>query len=353
MTQLAIGLMSGTSLDGIDAALIRTDGEGAVERVGFHYMPYPESFRARLRAAFGRTEAEPALVEELTRRHADAVDALRRIHEAADVDLIGFHGQTVHHDPASRVTCQLGDGALLARLTGCPVVNDFRSADVAAGGQGAPLVPLYHRALAQDLERPLLVLNLGGVANVTWIGRDDSVIALDTGPGNALIDDFVMRRTGDPRDEGGRLAAAGRVDAPALARMLDHPFFAKPAPKSLDRNAFDPSPCDELSTADGAATLTAFTAAAVARALPLLPEPPRRCLAAGGGRHNDALMQALARALGIPVAPVEAVGWDGDGLEAEAFAWLAVRAREGKPLSLPTTTGVPRPLTGGRLHLPQ
>lgn len=348
---LAIGLMSGTSLDGIDAALIRTDGESQIERLDFIYLPYSENFRDRLRGALGQMGPLPELEEALTQRHADAVKAIQA-NCAEPIDLIGFHGQTLHHDPARKITRQLGDGALLSRLTGCPVVNDFRTADVLAGGQGAPLVPLYHRALAHDLEHPLLVLNLGGVANFTWIGGDDSVIALDTGPGNALIDDLLRHHTGAAHDEGGRLAASGQVNHSVLTRLLDHPFFAAPLPKSLDRNAFDATPAYDLSPQDGAATLTEFTAASVAAALPFLPVRPLRCLVTGGGRHNDTLMQALARRLGMAVAPVESVGWNGDALEAEAFAWLAVRARDGKALSMPSTTGVPQPMSGGRLHLP-
>jgi anhydro-N-acetylmuramic acid kinase len=257
----------------------------------------------------------------------------------------------VLHEPENGRTWQIGDGALLARLTGIDTVSDFRSADVAAGGQGAPFVPLYHQALAAALaERPLAVLNLGGVGNVTWVGAGaEELMAFDTGPGNALLDDWALRHTGRPVDADGRLARSGRVDRAALDALLLHPYFDRPAPKSLDRDAFASTPVHGLAPEDGAATLVAFTAAAVARARDILPAPPRRWLVTGGGRRNPAIMAALAEALARPVEAVESVGWEGDVLEAQAFAYLAVRSLAGLPLSLPSTTGVARPMPGGRL----
>lgn len=346
--------MSGTSLDGIDAALVRTDGLDQVQCGAFLTVPYDAAFRERLRGCLGGRGPVAEVEAELTGRHAEVVRRLLTEAglEAAAVDLIGFHGHTILHAPDARRTWQIGDGAHLARLTGIPVVFDFRGADVAAGGQGAPLVPLYHKALASGLERPLAVLNVGGVANVTYLGSDPggagAVVAFDTGPGNALVDDWVLRRTGRPYDDGGVLAASGRVDGAALAALLANPFFARPAPKSLDRDAFDPAPVQGLSPADGAATLTAFTAHAVARARDILPDTPRRWLVTGGGRLNATLMAMLGAALAVPVMAVEAEAWNGDALEAQAFAYLAVRSRLGLPLSLPTTTGVPAPMPGGR-----
>jgi anhydro-N-acetylmuramic acid kinase len=238
----------------------------------------------------------------------------------------------------------------LARLTGCDVVADFRSADVAAGGEGAPLVPLYHAALAAPLAKPLAVLNLGGVGNLTWIGdTEHNLLAFDTGPGNAMLDDWVRRHTGQLADLGGALAGAGQVSASHVSRLLALSYFARKPPKSLDRDAFSGSMPDGLSVADGAATLTEMTAAAVAAARAHFPAPVREFLVTGGGRHNPALMAALARLLGVPVRPVEAVGWDGDALEAQAFAYLAIRSVRGLPLSMPGTTGAPRPMRGGRL----
>ena len=349
----ALGLMSGTSLDGIDVAALATDGGSHAVAGPALTLPYPADFRERLRGVLGgiAPAGTVAAVEaELTRLHADAVAEFRRRHPAAAIELIGFHGHTILHSPAERHTWQIGDGAALARLTGCDVVADFRSADVAAGGEGAPLVPLYHAALAANLTKPLAILNLGGVANVTWLGEGaDAILAFDTGPGNAPIDDWMRLHTGAAADIGGALALAGQASQALVAQCLAAPFFARQPPKSLDRDAFGAFLAHDLAAADGAATLTEIAAACVAAARTHFPAPPREWLACGGGRHNPALMAALARRLGVPVRPVEAVGWDGDALEAQAFAYLAVRSISGLPLSLPATTGVPRPLPGGRL----
>ena len=360
----AIGLMSGTSGDGVDAALIRADAERIHEFGPELSVAYDPAFRDRLKACYGgkgpRADID-VVARELTERHAEAVRQLlgRAGMLPTDIAIIGFHGQTIHHAPHERLTWQIGDGALLARLTGIDVVNDFRTADVAAGGQGAPLVPIFHKALADmlppEVKRPLAVLNIGGVANVTWIGPNDStgegaLLAFDTGPGNALIDDWAQRHEGRPVDLGGALARAGRIDDDVLAQLLSHPFFDLPAPKSLDRNAFHSKMVDHLNAADGAATLTAFTAAAIARAVHLFPEPPQNWLVCGGGRHNPVLMEALAERLDAPVRGVDEVGWNGDALEAQAFAYLALRSLARLPISFPTTTGVPVPMTGGTLH---
>ena len=345
--------MSGTSLDGIDVAALTTDGRRRVITGPGLTAPYPDAFRERLRAVLGSEAANAniaAVEAELTRLHAAAVTQFRARHPAVAFDLVGFHGHTILHRPAERRTWQIGDGALLAHLIGVDVVADFRSADVAAGGEGAPLAPLYHAALAADMAKPVAILNLGGVGNVTWIGdRADDILAFDTGPGNALIDDWVRRRTGRPADLDGALARAGQALAAHVARFVRHPYFARKPPKSLDRDDFQGTIPDDLSLADGAATLTEISAAAVAAAVRHFPAPPREWLVCGGGRHNPALMAALARLLSAPVRRVEAVGWDGDALEAQAFAYLAVRSVLGLPLSLPTTTGAPRPTPGGRL----
>lgn len=353
---LALGLMSGTSMDGIDAALVETDGGLRVRPGQRLSIPYDAVFRARLaEAAHGGIDPFGA-ERELTDRHAEAVRALlmRASLKPAAVRVIGFHGHTIRHAPEERLTVQIGDGARLCALSGIDVVCDFRRHDVAAGGEGAPLAPAYHAALTSALERPVAVLNLGGVGNVTFVPEGERVeanlVAFDTGPGGALIDDWALRHTGEPLDRDGRLAAAGQVDRRALGALLDAPYFERPPPKSLDRNAFDLAPVARLSAANGAATLTAFTAAAVARGLDFLPAPPRRWLVTGGGRHNPVLMAALSAALGLAVEPIEAIGADGDALEAQAFAYLAVRALRGLPLSFPGTTGVPRPTTGGALH---
>ena len=347
-----LGLMSGTSLDGIDVAWLRSDGETQIEPGPWATFPYPSDLREALRGVLGGVGPVGTVEHALTIAHAEAVKrflADQRL-TAAAIELIGFHGHTILHRPKEGRTWQIGDGALLARETGISVVNDFRSADVAAGGEGAPLVPLFHAALARALERPVAVVNVGGVANITWIGADGAVIAFDTGPGNAPIDDWMRRHSGQAMDQNGRLARSGRVDAAMLASLLAHPFFDRPPPKSLDRDEFRWRLVEALGAADGAATLTAFTAAAVARGAKHFPGPVKRWLVAGGGRHNQALMAALADALGMAAEPVEAVGWQGDALEAQAFAYLAVRSRRGLPLSLPSTTGVSRALSGGRYH---
>jgi anhydro-N-acetylmuramic acid kinase len=343
--------MSGTSLDGIDVAAIATDGRDRVAPGPALTIPYAEEFRERLRGVLGGKGAVAAVEDELTRLHADAVVEFRRRHPDVGATLIGFHGHTILHEPARRRTWQIGDGALLARLTRTDVVADFRSADVAAGGEGAPLAPLYHAALAAGLEKPVAVLNLGGVGNVTWIGPEArDILAFDTGPGNALIDDWVRSHTGAACDRDGALAFAGTAAADHVAQFLTAGYFARRPPKSLDRDEFRRFVPAGLGLEDGAATLTEMTAAAVAASRAHFPAPAREWLVCGGGRHNPALMAALARRLAAPVRPVEAVGWNGDALEAEAFAYLAIRSVAGLPLSLPTTTRVPRPMRGGVLH---
>ena len=354
----AIGLMSGTSMDGIDAALLQTDGEKVTGIGAAVSISYDEVFKNQLRGLLGRDpdgEAHAgAIAEDLTRRHAEAVrEVLKESGLAAkDIGVIGFHGHTVLHRPGDGVTRQIGDGALLADETGIPVVCDFRANDVANGGEGAPLAPLYHAALSLNYEKPLAVLNIGGVANVTWISPDGGLIAFDTGPGNALIDDWVRWHDGGAMDLDGRLAHEGTVDGAVLARLGDHPYFERPYPKSLDRDEFDAAPVAGLSAADGAATLTAFTAACVEKAVHLFPALPNRWLVCGGGRLNPAIMAALRGQLSEPVEPVEMAGWHGDALEAQAFAFLAVRSLNGLPLSLPSTTGVKAPASGGVLHRP-
>jgi anhydro-N-acetylmuramic acid kinase len=358
-----IGLMSGTSLDGVDAALLDTDGEDIARPGPALTIPYDSETRALLKAALesARHVAEGAPVPYsirdaerlLTQAHAEAVIALlKKAGLAADqVSLIGFHGQTILHRPDQRWTWQIGDGALLARLTGIDVVNDFRSADVKAGGQGAPLVPLYHAALSRKsaLAPPIVLVNIGGVANVTYISGD-LVLAFDTGPGNAPIDDWMHTHKAVPVDEDGAFAATGKVSDAALDKMLANPFFEKLPPKSLDRMDFGVEAVKDLSPADGAATLTAFTAASIAKAREYFPDPATTWIVCGGGRHNKTLMGNLKARVNAPVLTAEEAGWNGDSMEAEAFAYLAMRSKKGLPLSLPTTTGVQQPMTGGRFH---
>jgi len=358
----AVGLMSGTSMDGIDVAAIETDGEDEVVRGPSATTDYDAEFRARLveaiaeaRGLADRRKRTPLLAQverELTERHAAAVAHFLRQHghAAGDIAVIGFHGHTVLHAPERRLTVQLGDGPLLARRTGIDVVYDLRAADCTAGGQGAPLAPVYHRALAARLpERPLALVNIGGVANVTWIGRNGALIAFDTGPGNALVDDWMARHTGRALDEGGRAAAAGRIDEAVLTDLFINDHFGRLPPKSLDRNAFSLDAVAALSVDDGAATLTAFTAAAIARAREHFPEEPRLWVVCGGGRRNRTLMGMIAERVGAALAPAEAAGFDGDAVEAEAWAYLAVRSLGGLPITFPGTTGAPQALSGGVL----
>lgn len=355
----ALGAMSGTSLDGVDAAVVVTDGH-TIESFGpVAFRAYGDAERAVLRAALGRWHgpAVAAAAEVVETAHALCLSPFE------DIDLVGFHGQTLAHDPRDRGTLQVGDGQLLADVLERPVVWDFRSADVRLGGQGAPLAPFFHFACAKWIgaEAPLAILNLGGVGNLTWIdpSKPDpespgALLAFDTGPANAPVDDLMQARRGQRCDRNGTLAARGSVDETILGRTLDSPFFYRMPPKSLDRNDFSDlaGQVAELSDADAAATLTACAAAAVAKGMEHCPGPPARVLVSGGGRHNATLMAMLSAGLGCPVMPVEDAGLDGDMLEAQAFAFLAVRMVRGLPTSAPGTTGVPAAVGGGTLSWP-
>jgi anhydro-N-acetylmuramic acid kinase len=355
--------MSGTSLDGVDVAAIETDGERILGFGPTGYRPYSDDERALLRQALADAKAltdrtaRPGVLAEaeafVTGAHAEAVEAFVDDNGIArgDVAVVGFHGQTVLHRPADRLTVQIGDGAALTKRLGLTVAYDFRAADVAAGGQGAPLVPVFHQALARSIDRPhpIAVLNIGGVANVTWVDGGNPV-ACDTGPGNALIDDFMRARTGAPLDRDGDQAARGTIDEAFVARVLAHPFFDLPCPKSLDRNDFALANIGlpEMSVADGAATLSALTAASVARVVPRLPQPPKAWIVAGGGARNPTLMKMLAARLApATVETADAIGWSSQSIEAQAFAYLAVRTLNGLPITFPRTTGAPKAMTGG------
>ena len=366
-----LGFMSGTSLDGIDMAILETDGS-AIQAFGpAAEAPLPDDLREMcMEAAVGARKGWPRGAPEpnswaqidgaMADAHFAAADAFLASNGLVwgDIDAVGFHGWTVFHEQPTPDrpgrTRQLGDGARLARLTGRPVVFDLRSADVAAGGNGAPLAPIYHAALAEKsgLPPPTAVLNIGGVGNLTTIGRDGVVGASDTGPGNGLIDLWAERHGHGRFDADGALARAGRVDAARLAVMMRHPYFAQPAPKSLDRHDFDLSAVEGLSPEDGAATLTAFTAEAVAHALRQAQVAPAAVIVAGGGRMNGMLMSELGARTVRPIMTAEALGWRGDALEAELFAYLAARSLKGLPISFPGTTGAPEPLTGGRVVEP-
>ncbi|WP_336097428.1 anhydro-N-acetylmuramic acid kinase [Roseovarius sp. CH_XMU1461] len=354
----ALGAMSGTSLDGVDVAALDTDGERIAGFGPSGYRPYEPSEEAALRAALGRWPGDDlaAAEEVVMRAHIEALTEI-------EADLVGFHGQTLAHEPQGRGTHQLGDGAALAEALGRPVVWDFRSADVRLGGEGAPLAPFYHFACAKYIaaKAPLGFLNLGGVGNLTWVDprhdrpeAEGALLAFDTGPANAPVNDLMMARRGEPFDRDGALARQGRVVDGALELFLEEPFFYRMPPKSLDRDAFADmiALVGELSDADAAATLTAMAATGVLKAMEHCPSPPERMLVTGGGRRNPVMMEMLRAALDCPVEPVEAVGLDGDMLEAQAFAFLAVRVARGLPTSCPGTTGVRAAVSGGTLSRP-
>ncbi|MDE2380466.1 anhydro-N-acetylmuramic acid kinase, partial [Bradyrhizobium sp.] len=360
-------LMSGTSLDGVDVALIETDGKRIQALGPSGYRPYSERERSLLRAALteaanlSHRDERPGVLRDaeraVTLAHAEAVAAFTAQHrmKPEEIDIVGFHGQTVLHRPERRLTVQIGDAPALAKAIHIPVMHDFRAADVEAGGQGAPFVPVYHRALAQSLARegPIAVVNIGGVSNITYIDGNDTLIACDTGPGNALLDDFMYRTMHQAFDNEGRFAAQGRPDEAWIARALQLPFFALPPPKSLDRNDFAALKLGNVIPADGAATLTAFTAATIARIIQMLPKRPRSWIVCGGGARNLTLLRMLReRVAPATVEAAETLGWASDAIEAQAFGFLAARGLKGLPLSYPATTGVPMPMTGGVIAKP-
>ena len=357
-----VGLMSGTSMDGIDAAYLETDGDGVVQPGHAITLPYAPDVRARLGAFIaaapekGALPVEADLEAELTDLHAQAVETLLRAMRVSTdaLDVVGFHGQTIWHRPAKRQTWQMGDGERLAEHLGVPVAFDFRSADVAQGGQGAPLLPVYHAALARKAGVPVAILNVGGVANITCVGTSfDQLLGFDTGPGNGLIDEWVRARLRMAMDEDGAVAARGKVHRDLVDLLMEHAYFAQTPPKSLDRFAFTAHRLSHLSDEDGAATLTAFTAASAAQSLCHCPQRPQKIFVAGGGRRNPTLMKLLAEYSGVAVVSVDELGWDGDALEAQGFAYLAARVMRGLPLTFPGTTGIAAPATGGRVATPR
>lgn len=367
IVRTAIGLMSGTSMDGIDIALLRTDGRSFIERGDAMGIAYDSGFRAQLKLALelGRTltdrDARPgalaAIERELTVRHAAAVATFLEQYsiDRSAIDVVGFHGQTILHRPDEALTVQIGDGLLLARETGIAVVHDMRANDMRHGGQGAPLVPIYHAALAarfQPAGRGVCFVNIGGISNLTFVGTDGQISAFDSGPGNTLIDQWVESLTGQTFDAGGGIAGAGRVVPAIAARYLDSPFFRGNVRRSLDRGDFAPLAAGEASLEDGARTLAHVAAASVIKSARFLPERPGLYIVCGGGRLNATLMRelsALAAHEGGEVIAAEAADFNGDSMEAEAWAYLAVRSLDGLPLTFPGTTGVSEPVTGGVL----
>ncbi|MBX3514003.1 MAG: anhydro-N-acetylmuramic acid kinase [Xanthobacteraceae bacterium] len=364
---IAIGTMSGTSMDGVDVALIETDGE-SVSRFGAYlsreYSPTERHIlRGAVNAARDLTDrtVRPGPIAEaqtlVTETHLRTIDALIQqegIHHH-EVDVVGFHGQTILHRPERRLTVQIGDGVSLARRLKIPVVYDFRAADVASGGQGAPLVPVYHRALLRAFadDGPIVVVNIGGVANVTYIDGEAEPVAFDTGPGNAPIDELMLTRSGKPMDEGGVVAASGTADAKLVAAALTHKFFALRPPKSLDRADFARFDFAGLSLPDAVATAAEIVVSSIALSRDHFPKAPKRWIIAGGGARNPTLVKLLKEKLSpARVQTAEEIGWQSGAVEAQAFAFLAVRSMKGLPLSFPKTTGVAQPMTGGVLVRP-
>jgi len=367
---LVLGFMTGTSLDAVDMAVLETDGEEILRFGPAGERKLSDATRnvvleaTKQALAWPRGAPEPPIfihaAEMIAEEHHAAAEAFLLENKLSwpDIDLIGMHGQTVLHErPKDGVpgrTVQLGDGAMLARLTGRPVAFDFRTADVAAGGEGAPLAPIYHlaRAKASGLKPPLAMLNIGGVANVTFWTSDGEIAAFDTGPGNGMIDLLVQARGAGRYDAGGKYASVGRVDEAVVKALLAHPYFQGPPPKSLDRYDFSLEPLDQLQLEDAAATLVAFTAEAVKLAFQVVGETPNEVIVTGGGRHNPEIMKALIARLPTLVRTAEDHDWRGDSIEAEAFAFLAARTFRGLPISFPKTTGVPEPMTGGKIVRP-
>ncbi len=341
----AIGLMSGTSLDGeVDVALIETDGRGYVKPLGFYAHAYDSSVADAVRACFGQRNRDDAVARAealVTDTHIDAVKA-----SGFDAELIGFHGQTITHDPSSGFTLQIGDGARLAKETGISVVADMRQNDMKHGGQGAPLLPLYHKAMMAEQDQPIVILNLGGVANISYIDGDD-LIAFDCGPANALMDDCIRERTGAAYDKGGVMASHGEALETVVKAFLKDPYFKLTPPKSLDRDHWSIDCVRYAKREDAMATLMEMSVSGVAKAMEHLPRRPSRIYAAGGGRHNGYFLGCLAERLECAVTPIDELGWNGDATEAEGFAYLALRSRMGLPLTLPSTTGVRAPVSGG------
>jgi len=360
----ALGFMSGTSMDGIDAAIIETDGE-TIGRFGPTCASTfnPEQRHLLMRAIedarqLKHREARPGVLaqaeEFITQAHSEVAIELMKQEGLApgDIDIIGFHGQTVFHKPEAGLTIQIGDGAKLAALTGIDVVSDFRAADMVAGGQGAPLAPVFHQALLHyaGFNGGGVCVNIGGISNISWISQSADMIAFDTGPGNVLLDAWCQRHLDQPFDRDGVLSSSGEVNEDVLKQLLDNPYFNKPPPKSLDKTSFDLTLLAPLSVEDGAATLAAFTAQTIAMSQAHMPEVPPKWIICGGGRLNAAIMRQLQQRIEASVISAEAAGFNGDDVEAQAFGYLAVRTLRGLPLTFPGTTGVATPTCGGAIH---
>lgn len=346
--------MTGTSCDGLDLAYMITNGAAQFTLGPAITIPFSDEYRntLRQRVTLGaeRHFMDDALAKDIANHHAHHIKEFMQ-HNQLEVDAIGFHGQTVWHDPANGVTVQLGDCQHLANQLNIQVVGQMRQNDVANGGQGAPLAPIYHQAMAVDLPKPSVFLNIGGVANLTYID-ENSLIAGDIGPGNALIDDWMQVHTGIAQDTNGICAQKGFPNQSLLKEWLQDPFFAQPLPKSLDRLYFHKflNDCQNLTLEDGAATLTNFTVECVIKSLELLPEVPQQLIVCGGGCHNPVLMQLLRQNFAKVITATD-LGYNGNAIEAQLIAYLAARFFEKLPSSFPSTTGVVGPTIAGQLFL--
>jgi len=360
---ISLGLMSGTSLDGTDVSIIQTDGEKILDFGPSVSIPYSDHFRETLKNAVlraGRSNqftSEDSLGRELASINIEAVTKFLSINivdsKFKRPDIIGFHGHTILHRPDQGFSKQIGDCQYLASELGIPVVGNFRARDIYGGGQGAPLVPVYHKALFSEHKKPLCVVNIGGIANITWIGNSDKdIIAFDTGPGNGLIDSWVEQKIGNRFDIDGIVASQGQIHGNILDKLMDNSYFSRKFPKSLDRSDFNLQEIKNLSLEDGAATLTAFTAETILLGIRQCPLPPEVVFITGGGRHNKTIMDSLNKEYLFNIYPIEHADFDGDALESQAFAFLAVRSVKKDPITFPSTTGVSRPSTGGQTFFP-
>lgn len=353
-TLTALGLMSGTSMDGVDVALIKTDGLDFLEILGGFFWPYASKTREFLQRIVQGDFSQQAIVEDqVTKEHISAIKAFLREQKIdVNIDVIGFHGHTVLHQPSEKQSIQIGNTKLLIDAFGIDVVDHFRQADIQAGGQGAPLAPLYHKLITQGRDHPVAIVNIGGISNVTWVGQDaEQITAFDTGPGNVLLDEWVKKHNKGHYDKDGEAGFKGKVDLDQLQKLLDHPYYKISPPKSLDRYDFSDIDLSSLSFEDGAATLAALTAHSIEKSRHFFPQEIKSWVITGGGRHNLFLIEQLKKCSNIPVQLIDELGYNGDMIEAQAFAYLAVRSLKGMALTLPQTTGVSEPMTGGQYHM--
>ncbi|MAR79299.1 MAG: anhydro-N-acetylmuramic acid kinase [Rhodospirillaceae bacterium] len=351
----SIGLMSGTSLDGVDAAIIKTDGKNFIELGPAITLEYSKNFRSSLFSVINsknKNKQEVSDIEfELTKYHADIIKSLLKLNKLSskNIDIIGFHGQTILHNPEEKISLQIGDPIQLANELKINVVNDMRSADIIAGGEGAPLVPIYHYQCFKNFNLPLAILNIGGVSNITWIGLND-LVAFDSGPGNSLINDWVKNTLNLEYDDLGSIANRGKPYSDLVNEVLSNNFFKKTPPKSLDRNYFNYRLIPKtLTPADGAATAVDIIVKSIKISEKYMPVLPKMLLVCGGGRKNELIMSKLSSSLSYPVKNIDETGFRGDFIEAEAFAYLAVRKIKNLPTSFPKTTGCRIPTCGGKI----